>query len=514
MRQHRKAFTQWTLPELIDLQGQCWMDRDIDPATLERRDRNCFQNAGLDASADASDLLKHWLTEMQRVRPLEPSPGRLFMRATTILSLFLCLLAVSAGVSATLWTLRYDGTVPVNVSVFLGLLIAPQLLMLAGYLPLLLLAWVRGSLFARAYALPSNWLRSLLNWLWHQPWLHERTSAQGRDRAKILSIGLQSLLKHHGAVVANRLFGLFQLSGVVFNLAVLGCMVLLLLFTDRAFGWQSSLVDSPENVHALVKVLSSPWSWLAGETVSHPSLEQIIGSRIVLRESGAMLESTDLLAWWPFLLACVLVYGLLPRGLVWMMTRWNESRMLARLKFERFEEASIVERMKSVEWNLQGRVSKSREADERSATPLSAAESLAGREALQVVVLQESFERYGEQVLQSTLAEQWEVAEPKLQVVKRLSEPALAHPAGQGQVLLLLEGWQPPIQERLNELASLARRLRDSEQSLVILLLGKPAVKTVQPLSTSMRTVWQQKLRLLSLPNLRLAPDPQSEMIS
>src|SRR5690606_7365064 len=120
--------------------------------------------------------------------------------------------------------------------------------------------------------------------------------------------------------------------------------------------------------------------------------------------------------------------------------------------------------MKSVDWNLQGKASERRAANERSTVPLSAAEPLVGKGALQVVVLHESVERYGEQVLQSTLAEQWEVAEPKLQVVKRLSEPALAHPTGQDQVLLLLEGWQPPIQERLHELASLARHLRDSGQ--------------------------------------------------
>ena len=117
----------------------------------------------------------------------------------------------------------------------------------------------------------------------------------------------------HGALFANRIFTLIQLAGIAFNIGVLACSMLLLTFTDRAFGWQSSLVDSASSVAVMVERISTPWKYLVGETIAHPSLEQIRGSHIVLKDSSINLKSSDLLAWWPFLFLSVVFYGALPR---------------------------------------------------------------------------------------------------------------------------------------------------------------------------------------------------------
>ena len=83
------------------------------------------------------------------------------------------------------------------------------------------------------------------------------------------------------------------------------CSVILLMFTDRAFGWQSSLVDAPAKVEQIVRWVSAPWSWALPEQTALPTREQIEGSKIILRESRTQLASENLLAWWPFLILFV-----------------------------------------------------------------------------------------------------------------------------------------------------------------------------------------------------------------
>ena len=75
---------------------------------------------------------------------------------------------------------------------------------------------------------------------------------------------------------------------------------------------------------------------------------------------------------------------------------------------------------------------------------------------------------------------------------------------GSGDVLLLQEAWQPPIQE----LFSFLRRLRETvgeQPTIIIALIGKPATDTIlTPVKKLNLQIWQQKIATLDDPGLQL----------
>lgn len=96
-----------------------------------------------------------------------------------------------------------------------------------------------------------------------------------------------------------------------------------LVFTDLAFGWSSTVLSSSAGVTRWVTWVSWPWQGVWPNAV--PSEEVITTTRFVRIDptAGGVDEAT---AWWPFLLASVLCYNLLPRSLLglgcWLRWRW------------------------------------------------------------------------------------------------------------------------------------------------------------------------------------------------
>ena len=80
-----------------------------------------------------------------------------------------------------------------------------------------------------------------------------------------------------------------------------------------AFGWQSSLQFSAGQVAEAARCLALPWSWFLQEGLGYPSLEQVQGTQIVLKEGIYNLDTKNLVSWWPFLCMSLVCYGLLPR---------------------------------------------------------------------------------------------------------------------------------------------------------------------------------------------------------
>jgi hypothetical protein len=111
-------------------------------------------------------------------------------------------------------------------------------------------------------------------------------------------------------VILVSLFALF------FSLGALGGTVFRVAFSDVAFGWQSTLAATPAVVHDLVTLVSMPWATWVPEALTGPTLDQIDGSRIVLKQGIAALATKDLVSWWPFLCLSMVCYAIVPRVLV------------------------------------------------------------------------------------------------------------------------------------------------------------------------------------------------------
>lgn len=87
----------------------------------------------------------------------------------------------------------------------------------------------------------------------------------------------------------------------------------LLLFTDLAFGWSSTLVDEPQRVAGWMQIVAAPWQWFWPSAV--PSYELVEATRYArINPLANQVEWAG--DWWRFLLASLLFYNLLPRLLI------------------------------------------------------------------------------------------------------------------------------------------------------------------------------------------------------
>jgi hypothetical protein len=104
-----------------------------------------------------------------------------------------------------------------------------------------------------------------------------------------------------------------QCAAVAFNAAALICAFALIAFTDLAFGWSTTLRLDDDDMLRLAQLLAAPWRELWPAAV--PSAELIEHSRFFRLASSppTTIAASELTGWWPFLVAAVMTYGLLPR---------------------------------------------------------------------------------------------------------------------------------------------------------------------------------------------------------
>lgn len=104
-------------------------------------------------------------------------------------------------------------------------------------------------------------------------------------------------------------FKLHQLWCLV-GVGILIAFLLLLLFTDLAFGWSSTLINDPQHLASLVKLIS--FHWQAYWPAAVPDQTLIEATRFV-RISPSVNGTTNAGDWWPFIIASLITYNLLPR---------------------------------------------------------------------------------------------------------------------------------------------------------------------------------------------------------
>jgi len=111
-----------------------------------------------------------------------------------------------------------------------------------------------------------------------------------------------------------------QVLGVAFNLALLGTLLVVLAISDRSFGWSSTLNVSESALLGLLETISLPWSWFADS--ARVSAEMVDSTRFQsLQNTFDSTQVEAMRSWWPFLFACIVCYGLLPRLLLMIIFR-------------------------------------------------------------------------------------------------------------------------------------------------------------------------------------------------
>jgi len=495
--------TDWTQRDIIDLEYCLDRDGSEPHEQLHRRDRAIYLECCSDQENDPRRLLRHWLRARRRVLFDESgrkSPGSQVATALQLLKLLLYGLGLVLGGAAGLSFFNYSGTNPVNVFHFLLLFIFPQLIMLA----LLLGATVMRLTGIRPW--PSVLVRLFIGLL---PLLSARHGAG----AKRLSGLLRRIGTAYGSLLYWPLFLIAQKFMALLNAGLLAATLLKISTTDQAFGWQSTIQLTTPFIHRVVHVLAAPWSWLVPERFAYPSLAEIEGSRIILKDGVYHLATQDLVSWWPFLVLALLTYGLLLRLLLVPLGAMMQRRSLRRLNLQRPDLLRIVQRMRTPLLDSGGvgapdEPSPYLAGDGGRRASLHDSHNLADRPLLTIVPDDLADERFAASLDRLLRRHGLPVGDRE---ILRSDEPLSADQLqrlatscqdGRTGLLLITEAWLPPINEWLHALRQI-RMTIGATTPIFVGLLGCP--NEANGFSTPLpqdRLLWQHKLQELGDPFL------------
>ena len=287
-------------PELADLyrMGEL-IERDKSSSIQALRERDHLIGAECAARDDLGRLL-FWARSERTGQGMRASPRRSGLSEST-LSLVVKFSALVLGFLAMVTFLLASGRGLVNVFVFLLLFVFIQLLFCL-FSVLLMFSLARGP---AAVVLPLNPAR----------WMIARVFPDPR------------FLRESQAVVRLLVLRFGQEFGALFTMGAVAAFFGVLALNDFTFVWGSTFEVSDNFVRGLTHWISVPWqSWLPAASLP----AQVIADTRY-HPAVTALESADMASmrgWWPFLAMAMLTYALLPRVLLWLLSRLLYTRMM------------------------------------------------------------------------------------------------------------------------------------------------------------------------------------------
>ncbi|MFO7765884.1 MAG: DUF2868 domain-containing protein [Pelovirga sp.] len=515
----------FTLPDILDLEFLFKRDEPHleqgNDTELRQRDRDIYLATGLVPTAEPAtrELADHWLAARRQEyqRQQVPLPGQIWQETTTFSAVLFFLLSLLIGVGMAASFLRYDGTTPVNVSGFFAIFILVQLLLVILNLGLFAYRLLHRGKAPRSvlYASLSRGLAGLFTAVFKRSQKH--LPANRRLDLQAVAGSLQQLRHLYGNLLLWPAFILLQIGGIGFNLGIVLTLLAKVSFTDIAFGWQSTLPLTDTFLAELVRFIALPWSWLLHQEWAYPTLDQIIGSKIVLIDGHWRLTREGLTSWWPFLLCGLLTYGLLPRLLLAGWGRYQLNVKLSRLSFDSAAYQQLRRRMLTPVIQTKG--------GEQTASPAARAGTSATSHQPETVELK------GKGRLILIPDELWDLcpSEALLSHLNSLDNNSPLLPIRYGSIgqsgpdllnqvisilkkkdlagiIVLQEAWQPPIREIVTLLDQL-RRIIGTTSPLAIALIGKPSGDNpLTPVQPGDLSVWLKTTRTLADPYLDVFP--------
>lgn len=507
----------WTYYNIFTLEYFCHQDADKNPELLHKRDRAIFlESVDKSGTEDQKKTLYHWLQTRKRDEFSSKtirSPGNIIQESYGLLNLLLPSLGLLCGLLSGLAFFTYSGTTPVNVFHFLVLFVFSQLAMLLVLLftMVLRLSGVRQaipSILPQVYGLL---IARFGTWLQHRVMKNLAADKRGSYEQ---AIGLSKKAgRTYGFLLYWPLFTLSQLVLVSLNIGLLAATLFRVTTSDIAFGWQSTIQFSATAIHQGVRILALPWSWLVSETSSYPSLQEIEGSRIILKDGIYHLATQDLISWWPFLIFCLLVYGFLLRLLLVLLGKYMQYRSLRKLELNTPDCLRIIRRMQTPLVSTQAaprKYSKDEQAPETGAIQTAEANRITTY-PLMVLIPDDISQQCRPKDIVPLLQhhgftfDHHEIFmrdyESDRSLLQQLNETDWQDKTG---VLVMMEAWMPLIRDFLSFLKEL-RRVTGVKTPLFIGLIGKSQQDSpFSPAKTHDIKVWRQKLDGLGDPYLNV----------
>ncbi|HEU4619160.1 MAG TPA: DUF2868 domain-containing protein [Gammaproteobacteria bacterium] len=435
-----------------------WLERDRDTPYAERLHRDREIARAIDAATPVERVRAWW----RRVEHEEPAgPGRRLEAVRRIVSAAMALLGLFGGSGLALAAFSYNGTEPVNVVKVLAVLVGLQSIMLVltlvllipGRVPLLsalqdAIATINPGAFAasiyRRLAHPQSELAPLFGW-------------------------------HPGRATATNRFAKWQLlrwsqvAAVAFNVAALATAVLLITFTDLAFGWSTTLSADAETVGRIVRAAAWPWHAVLPGAV--PDQELIARSQFFRLQGSNTFDlaaSRELTGWWSFTVLAIATYGLLPRLLLFLFAGARLRAAERTLLLEDARVTALLDRMATPEIET---AADAADLEQQAGPPPAgrAPPTIAGSAAGVIWshgVDEPEAAAYARERLGLELAMLIEAGGERALDEDRAAIEAL-RAAGQRTIVIFTPAWEPPLLEFLDFVAALRRELGAGASILV-----------------------------------------------
>ena len=331
------------LSEIINIEYQLYNDSQSDPVEIRRRDREIGKSY-TGTEGDRISFFRFWLTKL---KDENLHPGQSVASALTFLRYLVFIFFLISGATTCAGILAYNGSRPVNIVNFLAVFVGFQILLYLLFFLNILPNPVRGKIpligdfyrfagfiFSRIIATTSNHLY------------------KNRTESIRQVTGIFNRVKSRHAIYKKierwSIFSIIQLGGFAFNLGAFASCTYLIIFSDLAFAWNTTLDVSPDFFHRIVTTISAPWALISSKLI--PTIDLVESTRYFrLDGSYSGIHSSALTAggWWPFLLCSLVFYGLMPRLIFMMLSRFTLMRAQKRAPFLSAEFDSLYRRLTS-----------------------------------------------------------------------------------------------------------------------------------------------------------------------
>jgi hypothetical protein len=519
----------WQIKDLIDLEyflGQKFSEpidnKDLDTRNFDRNAYLSFSDHGQvpDDLFNRKKLIRHWL-ELRRNKEKQDNrnkvvlPGEAFTETIGILRFLAIVMAFFFGAGLTWSILSYQGREPINVFTCLWVLLAPQVLLLLFLLFSALLYKFRIiNSFMSVYPMITAVVQGTSRKIGH--FAKKQIDADKANRIRETYALLGKTKTVYGSIFFWPIFLLSQLFGIFFNIGILCAMFLKVAVTDLAFGWQTTLQLAPESVLRLVEMVALPWSWLFSPPLAHPTLPQIIGSKMILKDGIFHLATGDLVAWWPFIFLSVFFYAFIPRVILAVTGFYLERRAIESIDFNHVACDRLIMRMKTPEVFTGNQPYQAKAIDKIRTVSYDIPVKSTGAEMIPAIVLvpTEIFDHFSETQLGKKLNESFgmyaeavipvemDATHDNDRIIEALSEKQVKNVSY--HTIIVQEAWQPPIKESISWIKNL-RTSKKSTAGMVIALVGKPEHDNVfTPPSEMDKMIWEQAINSLGDPYIRI----------
>lgn len=446
--------------------------------------------------------------------------GRLADLGRHFIGVILVVLGTAAGWGTATAVFYYDGSRPVNVVHALAVFVVLPTLLLC----LFIFVMLPGGLVRRvpgARALQSalallnpGRLSRVLGRLLPLAWREALQAVLGRGRRG------QRL---YGAVEKWLVAAWSQMFALAFFTASVATFAALVVFSDLAFAWSTTLDVDAEAFTRVTHAVALPWQSPLPQAV--PPAELVESSRYFRFDSeGSPLSARPVVdvarlgRWWPFLMAAMVCYGLLPRVLTLALAVWRLQVALRTGIAVAPGVAPLRERMNSalVETGAReaaggGAASDESPAHDEVAPATGAAAAVVNWGGLDLDepavarLVDRSCGLVAGQHLQAGGARP---IEADAEVLERV-----AAEAPDTVPVVLVKAWEPPLLELLDWLAELRGAL-GADRSILVLPLALDEAGRPTPPAPADAAVWKRKVAAVGDPWLSVRPAVSGEDVA